>query len=166
MFLLLLLFSCSVVFDSATPWTTAYKAFLAFTISWRLLKVMSIESVIPFNYLILCQLFSSCPQSFPASGSFPMRWLFTSGGQNIIASTSASAFPKSIQGWFPLWLTSLISLLSKGLSSVFSSTTIQKHQFFRAQPSLLVQPSHLYMTTGKTIALTMQTFVSKVMSAF
>ena len=71
---------------------------------------------------------SSCPQSFPASGSLPMSQLFSSGGQGIGAS--ASVLPMNIQGWFPLGLTSLISLLSKGLSRVFSSTTAQKHQFF------------------------------------
>ena len=79
-------------------------------------------------------LFSFCLQSFPASGSFPMNWLFVSGGQNIRAS--ASVLPMNIQGWFLLGLTGLISLLSKGLSGVFSSTTIQKHQFFGAQFSL------------------------------
>ena len=80
--------------------------------------------------------FSFCPQSFPASGSFPMSYLFVSGGQTIRTSASASALPMSIQGWFPLGLTGLISLLSKGLSGVFSSTTVQKHQFFGAQTSL------------------------------
>ena len=80
-------------------------------------------------------LFSSCPQSFPASGSFPVSQLFTSGGQSIGASASASALPVSIQDWFPLGLTGLISLQSKGLSRVFCSTTIQKHQFFSAQPT-------------------------------
>ena len=78
--------------------------------------------------------FSSCLQSFPASGSFPMCWLFASGGESIRAS--ASVLPVSIQGWFPLGLTGLISLLSKGLSRVFSSTTVWKHQFFGTQPSL------------------------------
>ena len=77
---------------------------------------------------------SSCPQSFPASGSFPMSWLFASGSQSIGAI--ASVLPMNIQGWFPLQLTGLISLLSKGLSRVFSSTTIWKHQFFGAWPSL------------------------------
>ena len=78
--------------------------------------------------------FSSCPQSFPASESFPMSRLFTSGGQSIEAL--ASVLPMNIQGWFPLGLTGLISLPSKGLSRVFSSTTVQKHQFFGAQASL------------------------------
>ena len=77
---------------------------------------------------------SSSPQSFPASASFPMSWLFPSGGQSI--GTSASVLPMNIEGWFPLGLTGLISLLSKGLSSIFSSTTVWKHQFFSAQPSL------------------------------
>ena len=77
--------------------------------------------------------FSFCLQPFPASGSFPMSWLFTSGCQ---ASASASVFPVNIQDWFPLGLTGLISLLSKGLSRVFSGTTVWKHQFFSAQPSL------------------------------
>ena len=80
--------------------------------------------------------FSSFPQSFPASVSFPRSWLFTSGGQSIGVSASASVLPMNIQGWFPLGLTGLISLLSKELSSVFSNTTVQKHQFFGAQPSL------------------------------
>ena len=76
--------------------------------------------------------FSSCLQSFPASGSFPVSWLFTSGGQSIGTSALASVLPMNIQGWFPLGLIGLISLLSKGLSRVFSSTTFWKHQFFGA----------------------------------
>ena len=78
---------------------------------------------------------SSCLQSFPASGSFPMSWLFTSGGQSIGASASASVLPMHIQVWFPLGLTSLISLQSKEVSRVFFNTTVQKHQFFGTQPS-------------------------------
>ena len=80
--------------------------------------------------------FSSCLQSFPASESFPMSWLFTSGGQSIGASASASVLPKNSQGWFSLGLTGLISLLSKELSRVFSNTTVRKHQIFGIQPSL------------------------------
>ena len=78
----------------------------------------------------LCGPFSSCLQSLPASGSFTVTKLFASGGQNIGASASASVLPMNIQNWFPLGLTGLISLLSKGLSRVFSNTTVQKHQFF------------------------------------
>ena len=80
--------------------------------------------------------FSFCPQSFPALQTFPMSWLFTSDDQNIGASASASVFPMNIQGWFPLRLTGLISLLSKGLSGVFSSTTVRRHQFFGILTSL------------------------------
>ena len=80
--------------------------------------------------------FSSCSQSFPKSGSFPMSHLFESGGQSMGASASSSVLPINIQGWFPLELTGLISLLFKGLSRVFSSITVWKHQFFGTQPSL------------------------------
>ena len=98
--------------------------------------------------------FSSCPQSFPASGSFPVSWLFTSGDQSIGASASASILLMNIQNWFPLGFTGLISFPVKGLSQVFSSTTIQKHQFFSTSVFFMVQHSHLYMTTGKIMALT------------
>ena len=84
------------------------------------------SSVVPF----------SCLQSFPASGSFQMSWFFTSGGQSIGVSDSASVLPMNIQDWFPLRLTGWISLQSRGLSRVFSNTTIEKHQFFSTQPSL------------------------------
>ena len=79
---------------------------------------------------------SSCPQSFPAPGSFPMSHIFTSGGQSIGVWASASVLPMNILDWFPLGWTSWISLQSKGLWRVFSNTTVQKHQFFGAQPSL------------------------------
>ena len=105
----------------------------------------------------------SCLQSFPASGSFPVSQFFTLGGQSIGASASASVLPVNIQDWFPSGLTGLISLKSKGLSKVFFSIIVWKHQFFGIQPSLWCN-SHPYMTTGKTIALTLYTFVSKVMS--
>ena len=80
--------------------------------------------------------FSSCPQSFPALGSFPVSHLFASGGQSIEASASTPVFPMNIQGWFPLGLTGLNSLLSKGCLRVFSRTTVRKYQFFGTQPSL------------------------------
>ena len=133
---LLLLFSCSVVSDSWWPHGLQHSRPPCPSPSpgvcsdsgplsqWCHPTISS--SVTPF---------SSCLQSFPAPGSFPMSWLFTSGGQCIGASTSASVLPINIQGWFPFGLTSLI-LLSKALSRVFSSTTVQKHQFFGAQPSL------------------------------
>ena len=105
-------------------------------------------------------LFSSYPQSFPASQSFPMSRFFESGGQSTGAS--ASVLPMNIQGWFPLGLTDLISLQSKGLARVFSSTIIRKHQFFFAQPSLWCN-SHICSWLLET-ALTIQIFISKVMS--
>ena len=131
------------------------------SLSPSLLKLMSIESVMPFNHLILCHPFSSCPQPFPASGSFPMSQFFTSSGQSI--GTSVSVLPMSIQGWFPLGLTGLISLLSKGLWRVFSSTSLKASTLWHSA-FFMVQLSHLYMNTGKIIALTVWTFVGKVMS--
>ena len=106
-------------------------------------------------------LFSSCPQSFPASGSFPMSCLFTSGGESIGASASASVLLVSIQGWFPLGLTGLISLPSKGLSRL--SKTNSKYQFFGTQPSLWFN-SHIPTWLLENHSLTIQTFVAKVMS--
>ena len=103
------------------------------------------SSVIPF---------STCLQSFPESGTFPMSQSFTSGGQSIEASASTSVLPMNIQDWFSLGLTGLISLQPKGLSRVFSNTTVQKHQFFWQSNFFIVQLSHPNMTTGKTIALT------------
>ena len=90
---------------------------LSITNSQSLLKLMSIESVMPSNHLILCHPFSSCLQSFSASGSFPVNQFFASGGQSIRVSASASVLPMNIQDWFPLGWTDLISLQSKGLSS-------------------------------------------------
>ena len=108
--------------------------------------------------------FSSCPQSLPASESFPMSQLFAWVGQSTGASALVSFLPKKSQGWSPSEWTGWISLQSKGLSRVFSNTTVQKHQFFSAQAFFRVQLSHPYMTTGKTIALTRWTLVGKVMS--
>ena len=102
------------------------------------------SSVIPF---------SSCPQSFPASGSFPMSQLFAWSGQSIGVSASTSVLPMNIQDWSPLGLTSWISLLSKGLLRVFSNTTVQKHQFFGTQLSSQSN-SHINTWPLETIALT------------
>ena len=111
------------------------------------------SSVIPFSSSFL---------TLPASGPF-LKSQFASCGQSIAVSASASVLPMNIQGWLPLGLTGLISLPSKGLSRVFSSTTVWKHQFFGIQPSLWFKLSHPYMITGKTITL-MWTFLGKVMS--
>ena len=106
-----------------------------------------LSSVIPF---------SSCFQSSPTSGSVPKGWLFSSGGRSTEASASASVLPMSIQDWFPLGLTGLISLQSKGVSRVFSSTTVHSSKASILQRSFFftVQLSHLYITSGKTIPLT------------
>ena len=145
--LLLLLLSHYVVSNSASPWTAAQHT-PQYSISQSLLKFMSTDSVMLPNHLILCSLpstphppISSCPQSFPASGSFPMNRLFPSGSQSIGASASETALPMNNQGWFPLGLTGLISLQSKGLSRVFSSTTIWKHFSNSSALSLLYGPT-------------------------
>ena len=115
--------------DSDIPWTAACQASLFFTISQSLLKFMPIESVMLSNHLILCHPFSFCLQSFPASGSFLMSHHFTSGGQHIGASASASVLPMNIQGWFPLGLTGLTSLQSKEIQdTVYWLKDVHKEQ--------------------------------------
>ena len=122
--------SLSRVWLFATPWTTARQASLSITNSWNLPKLCLLSwwchptissSVVPF---------SSCPQSFPASGSSQMSQLFASSGQSIGVSASTAVLPMNTQDWSPLGWTSCISLQSKGLSRVLSNTTVQKHQFF------------------------------------
>ena len=127
-------FSCLVTSNSATPWTAAHQASLS-SESRTLLKLMSIELVMPFSHLILCYPLL-LPSIFPSIRVFSISQFFASGGQSIGASASASVLPMNIQDWFPLGLTGLISLLFKGLSRVFSSTTVQKHQFLGTQLSL------------------------------
>ena len=105
----------------------------------------------------------SCPLSFPASGSFPMSWLFTSDGQSLRASASASVFPMNIQGWFPLGLIGLIFLLSKGLSRVFSSIAVQKHQLVSVQPFYDPTLTSIY-DYWKNHNFDHMDFISKVMS--
>ena len=116
-----------------TPWTAARQASLSITNCQSLLKPMCIESVIHPTISSSVIPFSSCPQSFPVSGSFPMSQLFASDSQSIGVSASTSVLPMNTQDWSPLGWTGLISLLSKGVSRVFSNTTGQKHQFFGAQ---------------------------------
>ena len=130
---------------SVTPWTATHQASLTFTISQSLLKLMSIESMMPFNHLILGCPFTSCLQSFPVSRSFPMSWVFPSNSQNIGASApaSASVFPMNIQGWYPLEVTGLTT--SCPWNSQESSSAPQ-------------------LVSGKTTALNIWTLVSKVIS--
>ena len=132
---MLLLFSHPIMSTFATPQTPACQASLSLTIS------QSCPSSCPLHqwcYQTISSsdvLFSFCPQSFPASGTFPMSRLFASGDQNAGALASASVIPMSIQSWFPLRLIAFISLLSRGLSGVFFCTTVQRHRFFGALPS-------------------------------
>ena len=120
----------------ATQRTAARQASLSITNSRSLPKLTSIKSVMPSNHVILCLPLLLLPSIFPASGSFPMSQLFTSGGQSIGVSASTSVLPMNTQDWSSLGWTGWISLKSKGLSRVFSNTTVQKHQFFSAQLSL------------------------------
>ena len=118
-----------------TPWTAGCQASLSIIKSWSMHKLMSIESLIDTTISSCVVHFSSCLQSFAESGSFLMSQFFESGGQSTGVSALASFLPKKSQGWSPSEWTGWISLKSKGLSRVFSNTTVQKHQFFSTQPS-------------------------------
>ena len=155
-------FSCSVMSDSATPWTAAHPASLSISNSWNLLKPMSIKSMIPSNHLIFFHPVYSFLQSFPASGSFPMSQFFASGVQSIGVSASASVLPMNIQDWFRIdWfdLLAVQGTLKRLLQHHSLKASIIWHSAF-----FMVQLSHPYMTTGKTIALPRRTFVGKIMS--
>ena len=114
----------------------AHQASLSITNSQSSLRLTSIESVMPSSHLILCRPLLLCPQSLPASESFPMSQLFAWDGQSTGVSALASVLSKNTQDWSPLELSDLISLQSKGLSGAFSNTTFQKHLFFLDQLSL------------------------------
>ena len=156
--------SLSLVQVFVTPWTPAHQASPSIINSWSLLKLMSIESVMPSNRLILCHPLLLLPQIplsirvFSNESNLWMRW------PNIGVSASASVLPINTQDLSPSGWTGWISLQSTGLSKVFSNTIVQKHQFFSTPAFFTVQLSHPYMTTGKTIALTRWTFVGRVMS--
>ena len=155
-----LLFSHSIMSDSATPWSAACQASLSFTISWSLLKLMSVESVMPSSHLILCHPLLLLPSIFPSIRVFfnesallirwPKYWSFS------FSINPSKEYPGLISFRIEF-------LLSKGLSRVFSNTTLQKQQFFSAQLSSQSN-SHPYKPTGKIIALTRRTFVDKVTS--
>ena len=155
--------------DSATPWTTACQTCLSFSNSWSLLKLMSIELVMPSNHLILFSFlhpFSSCLQSFPASGSFPMSQFFPSCGQSIGVSASASVLPMNISGLTSFridWLDLLVvqGTLKSLLQHHNSKASILQHSAF-----FMVQLSHPYDYWKNRIPLTRWTFVGKVMSLF
>ena len=149
--------------NSLTPWTAPCQAPLPFTISQSLLKLISIELVMPSNHLILRHPLVLPPSIFPSIRVFsnesalrirwPKYWSF-----------SFSISPSNEYSGLISFRIGLISLQFKGLSRVFSNTTVQKHQFFGAQLSFIVQLSHPYMTTGKMIPLIRWTFVGKVVS--
>ena len=147
-----------------TPWTAAHQASLSTTNSQSLLKLMSIESVMPSNHHILCHPISSCLQSFLASGSLPMGQFFRSDGQSIGVSASVSVLPMNIQDWFSLGLTDLIFLLSKGLFKSLLQHHSLKASILLHSAFFIIQLSYAYMTTAKIIALTRWTFVGQVMS--
>ena len=128
--------SLSHVWFFVTPWTAACQASLSFIIHGVGSNSCPLKQWCHQTISSSVVLFCSCLQSFPAWGSFPMSWLFTSGDQSIGASASASVILMNIQDWFPSGLTGLISLLSKGLLRVFSNTTIRKQKFFGTQPFL------------------------------
>ena len=115
-----------------TPWTAAHQASLSITNSQNLFKLMSTASVMPANHLIPCHPLLLLPSIFPSIRVFSNESVLLSGGQSIGASASTSVLPMNIQDWFPLGWTSLNTLQFKGLSRVFSNTTVQKHQFFSA----------------------------------
>ena len=146
-----------------SPWTAARQASLSITNSQSLPKLMSIESMMPFNHLILCHPFSSHLQSFPESGSFPISQFFASGGQSIGVSASTLVLPMKTQYWsFRMdWLDLLA--VQGTLKSVLQHHS-SKASILWCSAFFIVRLSHPYITTGKTIALTRWTFVGKVMS--
>ena len=150
------LFSHSVVFNSATPWTAACQASLSFTISWSLLKLLSIELVMPSNHLTLCRPLLLLPSIFSSIWVFSNR-LFPSGGQSISPSSENSGLISFSIYWFKLFAVqgTLKNLLQHHSSK---ASVLQWSGFF------MVQLLHPYITTGKTITLTRWTFVSKIMS--
>ena len=159
----ILFFSCSVKSNSLKTMDYSMPSFRSFTLSWSLLKLMSIELVMLSNHLILCHLLLLLTSIFPSIRVFSneltlhirlqKNWSF---GFSLSPSNEVDFFRTD---WFD-------SLQSKGLSRVFSNITVQKYQFFSAQTSFMVQLSHPYMTTGKTKALTRRSSVSKVTSLF
>ena len=154
--------SCVLLF--ATPWTASHQASLSFTICQSLLKLMSIESVMLSNNLILCHPLFLLPSIFSSIRVFSNESALCIKWPKTGASASASVLPMNIQGRFPLRLTGLISLQSKGISRVLSGTTVWKHKILQCSAFFMVPLSHPYMTTGKTIALTRWTFVGKLIS--
>ena len=140
-----------------TPWTVACQTSLSITNSWNLLKLMSIESVMPSNHLTTLLLL---PSVLPASGSFPVSNFFASGGWSTGASVSASVIPVNIQDWFSLGLTSLILLAVQGTLKSFFQHHSSKTSIFQCSVFFIVQFSHPYMTTGNSSSESKRGFYS------
>ena len=119
----------------ATPWIAAFQASMSITNTQKLLNLMSIKLVMPSNHLILCRPLLLLPSIIPSIRLFSNESVLCIRWPKFGASASTSVLPKNLQDWFPIWLTGLISLQSKGLSRVFSNTTVLKRQFFGAQLS-------------------------------
>ena len=151
LFVVVKLLSCVQLF--AIPWTAACQASLSFTMSWACSSSCPSSQWCHQTISSSVVSFPSCPQSFSASGSFPVSQLFPSGDQSIGASASVPVLPMNIQGWFPLGWARLISLQSKGLSKVLQHHSSEASVLWYSA-FFMVQFSHLYMTTGKTIAWT------------
>ena len=158
-----LLFSHLVMSDSLQPRTAARQASLSITNSWSLLKLMSIESVMPSKHLILCHPLLLLPSLFPSITVFPNESVLRIRWPKYCSFSLSNSPSNEIQGWFPLGLTGLILLLCKGLSRLLQHCN-SKASILRCSALFMVQLSHPYMTTGKTIALSIWTFVGKVMS--
>ena len=163
---MLLLFSCSVVSTLCDPMDCSTPGFpvLRYLPEFVQTHVHWTDDAIQPSHPVIS--FSSCLQSFLVLVSFLISGLFALGGQSIGASASASILPMNVQDWFPLELTSLISLQSKGLSRVFLQHHSLKASILRHPAFFIVQLSHPYMTTGKTIALTMWTLLAKCYLCF
>ena len=156
---------CPVTKFCLTCWDPMDGSMPGFSVLHYLPKFAQIHALSWWSYLTISSSatpFFFCLQSFPALGSFQMSYLFASGGQTTGASASESVLPMNFQGWFPLGLIDLISLLSKGLKSLLQLHN-SKASILQCSAFFLVQFSHPYMTTGKTITLIIWTFVSKVM---
>ena len=158
------LLSCVWLF--ATPWTATCQASLSITKSQSLLRLMSIESVMSYNHLILWRPCLLPPSIFPNIRVFSKEWVLHIRLPKYWNFSNHQSFQWIFHIWSPLGLTGFISLLSKGLSRVFSNTTVQKHQsILQHSAFFIVQLSHPYVTTGKAVTLTIWTFASKVMSS-
>ena len=147
-----------------TPWTAARQTSLSITNNWSLLKLMSVKSVMPSNHLILVVPLSSCLQSFPASGSFQMSQFFASGGQSTGVFSFSISPSNEYSGLISFRIDWLDLLAVQGTLKSLLQHHSSKASIFQRSAFFIVQLSHPYMTTGKTIALTRWTFVGKIMS--